>query len=116
MSNVTGVSGWRAWFKGGGTFDSATTAWANLPRTGCLLVMVYFLPKRSTRRYMNGSDFYFRQEVGEDVIIGSTGYNSTMTAADVVARYPGAVVLEGEWTTDAEMSTVEGLAMASVAP
>jgi hypothetical protein len=78
--------------------------------------MVYFLPKRSTRRYMSGQDWYFRQPVTGDVIYGSIGSNSDRGRADVITRYPGSVVLEGEWVTDTEMSTIEAAAMASVAP
>lgn len=116
MSNVTGVSGWRVWFKGGATYDSVAKTPAELPTTGCLLVMVYFLPKRTNRRYMTGSDWYFFQPVTGDQIIGSVGYDNMMTKADVLALYPGAIVVEGGWTTDEEMHRVTDLAMASVAP
>lgn len=113
---VTGVAGWRAWFKGGSTFDSVQTKPEDLPKTGCLLVMIYFEPERNNRRYNNGSDLYFWQQVDGDVIIGSTGSNNAMGVADLVAKYPGAVVIEGEWTTDAEMAQITDLAMASVVP
>ena len=106
-SNVTGVAGWRVWFKGGAKFDSASSAWSGLPTTGVLAVQVYFLPTRTNRRYMSGDDLYFRQEVaGGDAIYGSTGRDDSMTEAEVIAKYPGAVVLAGEWTTDAEMAAV----------
>lgn len=110
---VTGVAGWRVWFKGGSVYDSGVS-WSSLPPTGCLLVMVYFDPRG--RRYMSGSDWYFLQETDDGPIIGSLGFDSRLHLDDVWSRYPGAVILEGEWTTDKEMADVVAAAMASEAP
>lgn len=116
MSPITGVHSWRVYYKGGAVYDSTKTAWTALPRTGVLLVMLYFDPDPKLRRYMSGSDWYFCQPNNGDPILGSLGYDSQRDKNYVETRYPGADVIEGIWTTDAEMRSVIDAAMASVAP
>lgn len=90
---------WTVWYDGGRRFDSSDTRWEDLPDDGVLYVAV-----KRTQGYMGlcGSDYYFKS--GEIV-----GMNND-PPEDTLARYPGAVLKRGRWTTEDEMRDVETLA------
>lgn len=99
------VVGWRAWFTGGLRFDSAAHSWGDLPDDGCLAIRLYFdevLHGNRLSRTCSGSDFYWRSVSAE----GDIYAHSNDTREDIEARYPGAVICRGQWTSDAEIQRV----------
>jgi len=120
MAGEKKVTGWRAWYAGGKVYDSkATAAWGDLPKVGMIGVCVYYADGTSFR--VDGSCLYFCQPVGDDCIIGGTGFNVGPTqvdaeAAAIVSKYPGAVVIEGSYTTAEEMARMESERSASKVP
>lgn len=89
---------WKAFFSGGRIFDN-TTEWPNLPNTGALIFMLTF--EDGTRRVMHGNDRYFWQNNGSiDGIFACTDD----PAAEIIVRYPGAIIIEGELVIDTEMN------------
>jgi hypothetical protein len=97
----TRIIGWRAWYTGGRTFDSATTEWEDLPDDGVVLIMLYQDVRDSSnfflRRGMSGADYYFKSG---DI------YGSGFHDDEIPRRYPGASIKRGKWTTEEEMYAV----------
>ena len=92
------VARWRVWYVGGRVRNGRTFgAWKRLPDDGVLTVMLWF--DDGTRRVEQGNDSYFATPEGV------FGHNDE-TAEQIEARYPGASVKRGMWTTDAEMHRV----------
>ena len=105
------ITGWHAWFSGGREFSSLNSTWALLPTTGALVFMLYF--KDGTRRIMHGNDRYFWQDNGSTDGIYA---NTDEPVADIVGRYPRALIIEGELVSDVEMSGVMELSARRKSP
>lgn len=92
------VARWRVWYVGGDTIEGRSfAAWKRLPDDGVLTVMLWH--GDGTRRVEQGNDSYFATPDGV------FGHNDE-TVEQIEARYPGASVKRGMWTTDAEMARV----------
>lgn len=92
------VARWRVWYIGGDTTEGRSFAeWQALPDDGVLTVMLWH--QDGTRRVEQGNDSYFATPDGV------YGHNDE-TVEQIEARYPGASVKRGMWTTDAEMARV----------
>lgn len=101
--------GWRAWYDHSRKYDSATTKWEDLPDDGMQVLVVYyeddnrmmFGPSPDQR---SGVDHYF-QVPGPDgeMIYGSNSDTDT----EILARYPGAIIKRGRWTTYEEFSRLQ---------
>lgn len=98
MADPQQVTRWRVWYVGGATIDGQSFEdWRALPDDGVLSVMLWFAD--GTRRVQQGNDSYFATAGGV------FGHNDE-TVAQVEARYEGASVKRGKWTTDHEMQQV----------
>lgn len=108
------IIGWRAWYVGGGVFDSSTTLWEDLPDDGLAVVMLYMdevnpSNGKHLKRIMQGDDHYFN--VG-DVY----AHSSFTTPQEIIERYPGASIKKGMWMADQEMHDITVLAFAETDP
>lgn len=101
------VIGWRVWYEGV-VHDSRATRWEDLPADGVQVVMLYH--EGGTRRVMQGNDFYWRWRSDFGMVYAHGDERPEE------ARYPGASVLRGKWTSDENLKRIEGEAMASVWP
>jgi len=99
------------WYTNGrsGTFECQTDAdfisqWAALPDDGVLAFKFWFDAKNPTRlgQNLNGNDWYWLQPTDNGVLFG----HSDDTQDEILARYPGAILKRGQWTTADEMQTV----------
>lgn len=54
------MQGWRAWYDDDGVYSSAHVAWADLPETGMVGVVVYEEPPY--RRIVDGGDWYWMED------------------------------------------------------
>lgn len=112
--------GWRVWVEdfdlaaGYRVYRGVQEDWALLPNDGVLCVMIYFDDNAPSgmplRRIATSSDSYF-------MFIGPDGHwaigDNNETVAEVLIRYPGAIVKRGKWTSDQIMQRVSGVAMES---
>jgi hypothetical protein len=97
---------WRAWYRGGGVFDSEETEWADLPDDGLLIVAILF------NEYSRGGERYRRIMMGSDwcwlcELEGRwTLCEGNETKEEILERYPDAVLKRGAWTSDEELDRV----------
>ena len=109
------VTAWRAYYTDDRAFASTETPWRDLPDDGVLLVRLYYdeFTRGGDVRYtksLSGDDHYFHVP-GTDLF----GCNND-PIPEIRARYPGAVVKRGKWTTHAEMQRVKADAKAAPCP
>jgi hypothetical protein len=97
------VIGWRVWYSDR-VLSSKERAWEDLPADDVQCVMLYHAD--GTRRIMLGNDFYWRWESPSGVVYGHADSFDR-------ARYPGAVVLGGKWTSDENLARIQRVAMES---
>jgi len=110
------VIGWRAYYSGSRVFVSTSTAWADLPGIGLLVLVIYEKGEwdevRSLhyRRILKGGDWYTK-----DRVTGDYGLVMTHPEWGLWAVEPGGqfVTKKGEAVTDEKMATVDDLAMAA---
>lgn len=93
---------WRAYYAGGARFSSRETKPEELPPDG-LLGIVKYTGEFTTggvpyRLILSGDDHYFFWQ-GE-------WFCNRDSPEEIERRYPGALILRGKWTTDAEMERV----------
>lgn len=94
------IRGWVAYYSGGVKYSSADTAPTALPQTGMLVWMLYFTD--GTRRVLHGNDRYFFFDDGSDEGIFA---NTDESSAEILSRYPGAYIIEGEFVDDTEYNS-----------
>lgn len=100
------VARFRAWYTEGRVFDGhGFEDWQQLPADGALEFVVGFEGERRTSRFMSGNDTYWATP-------GGVWAHSDDPHTEVVARYPGASVKRGMWTTDTEMGRIHAEAVA----
>ena len=97
------VIGWRAWYSGGRTFDSATTPWTDLPTEGVIGFMLYedtLCPDGvcPTRRQLANADWYW---------LDRDGFHKSATSLNREEWVPAPLVERntlkgGEWVEDGE--------------
>ena len=105
--------GWKVRYEDGRVFSSRTSVWSELPADGAINVIKFQdelgSDGKPTRQILEGYSYYFRQvTTGGGEILGAT----EDTPAEIEARYPGAVVLRGKWTTEEIMYAAQAAAMA----
>ncbi len=93
------VIGWRVWYDDGRVIDARQAPWEALPADGVQLVMLYHAG--GTRRVMQGNEYYWRWRSDFGLV-----YAHADTRPDE-ARYPGAVILRGKWTSDENLARIE---------
>lgn len=92
---MTYVRGWTAHYTNGLTISSDNRLPNELPQTGLQVWMLYFTD--GTRRILEGNDrFFWLDNLSADGIFGQTDD----PASEVLARYPGAYIIEGELLPD----------------
>lgn len=102
------VIGWDAYYSGGKTFSNKVTLIKDLPATGMLVWMLHF--KDGTRRIIAGNDRYFWQDNGSsDGIFAQT----QELPADILLRYPNAIIIEGVLVSDTEYNATQTLAFST---
>lgn len=63
MANDVGdMSGWRAYYADGATYDSRNTDWADLPSAGIVGVIVFY--NDPYRHIIDGGDWFYLDETG----------------------------------------------------
>jgi hypothetical protein len=99
------------WYVNGvaGTADTPTdeellAAWRNLPDDGALAFKFFYDAKAPTRlaQHLNGNDWYWLQPTDSGVLFG----HSDDAPEEIAARYPGAILKRGKWTTAEDMQRV----------
>lgn len=96
------VRGWHAWYADGTEYSSTTHTPTQLPQIGFLIMMLYFTD--GTRRVIDGNDRYFYLNNGSpDGIFAQTDD----PAAEVLARYPGCHLIEGQLVPDDQFRIAE---------
>lgn len=105
------VIGWRIWYADGTSISSRESSWEDAPDDGVLFVMVY--RDGGYRMTMLGNDWYFRAPDihGFGMIYG---HQNGDTKAEILRRYPGAVIKRGKWVSDEHMEKVNAEALAAV--
>lgn len=101
MTDPHRMIAWKVWFEGGVSYCGTDSDPADLPDDGCLGVMLKITD--GTKHNWTGTDWYWYCE-----ILGDPGWfcgyrEEYPTAEDVIARYPGAIVIRGKWTSFADM-------------
>jgi hypothetical protein len=92
----------RAWYDDGSVYDSGTDP-EYLPPDG-LLGVVEYLPFDTPKRHiLTGYDRYFWWRGPKGLVIGGNSDDR----ATIEARYPGAVIVRGRWTTHEHMREVQ---------
>lgn len=86
------------------TDDELMAEWEKLPDDGVLAFKFYYDVCSPTRlaQNLNGNDWYWLQPTDKGVLFG----HSDDTQENILARYPGAVLRRGQWTTPDEMQRV----------
>lgn len=51
------MEGWKAWYADGSIYDSRSTRWTELPKTGIIGVVVYY--EKPYRNLVYGGDWYY---------------------------------------------------------
>jgi hypothetical protein len=90
------VGRWEVWYADGSVYSSEATDWFHLPRTGVLILKLWFTD--GIVRGVCGSDYYFHT--------GSVYGSYNAPKEDIDNHYPGAVVLEGQLVTDEQYHAV----------
>ena len=95
--------GWKIWFADGTTKAGLVTdLWQATWTAGVLCVWVYF--NNNTSRVMSGTNFYFQAKDSQ----GNPVYaSSDDTAANILITYPNAVILTGQWVSDAMLTQAD---------
>ena len=112
------MTGWRAWFAGGQSFNSKEHDVSSLPTDGVLVIMLFF---DKGRRVLHGTDWYFttssgvwEQAMGGDYL---EDINNGISVPDAIRkRYPNAHVMRGIALPKEEWDTVLKLAYRSDRP
>lgn len=92
-------------------YHSDEWAWSDLPADGVLdgVLLKEGDDGRRCRQTLGGSDYYWRApHPSGEYIYG----HSNDPPAEIAARYPGAVILRGKWTTDREMAEAARITLA----
>lgn len=112
------VIGWRAWYTNERVFDSKITHWKFLPKDGVITIMLFLNKRNKTtkfplRRQMYGDYYWY---VPEKEIYGCCYYpimlpnGKVLTNAespkDILNRYPGAIILRGQWVSEQELEKI----------
>ncbi len=109
------VIGWRAYYSGQRVFVSTTTAWADLPSTGVLFIVLYEAGEwdeskhKHYRRLIVGGDWYYY-----DADLDEYGYVLTHKDWGQWADAPvdlKRAYKQGEAVSDEEMAQIEASAM-----
>lgn len=101
---------WKAWYTDNRVYTSEGTQPENLPKDGALRLNVYDSATESDYSQRDSGDFYFFQ--GDIIGYGHTAeYTQELTGGMTIeqavqTRYPGAIVVLGQWVTDEEMGRV----------
>ena len=107
--DVGSIVGWRAWFDELtgrlSRYDSATTRHADLPRDGLLTIRAYYIKGYDSRGtpyadLFSGDDTYVFYDHPSGELVIASNYDSVV---DNEARYPGATIIRGRYTTGAIM-------------
>ena len=110
----TPVAGWRVYYTDGREYDSTETSWADLPDDGVLLLRLYY------DRHTDGGVRYTKSLSGDDHyfhVPGTALFGCNNDPIDEIeARYPGAIVKRGMWTTQDDMWRVKDAARAAPCP
>ncbi len=115
------ILGWSVWIdtpEGVDQLESRATAWADVPDDGIIYKMLYKndgdgLEENqnpnlvSRRESMVGVDHYFEAPHADGTIYGS----SNDPAAEIVERYPGAIIKRGKWVPLETFDKVRRLAL-----
>jgi hypothetical protein len=103
------IVGWRVWYDDDSVVEGHTFAdWEALPDDGVLFVKLY--EDRDNRQGMpygenqSGLDHYFSTAEGIHAM-------SNDTTAEILARYPGASIKRGKWTTVDKMHEIIALTL-----
>lgn len=108
------ADGWRLYYTEDRAYSSADTEWVACPDDGVLALVLYYDAYTDGgvqyRKVLTGDDHYFHVP-GTDLY----GCNND-SIPEIEARYPGAVVKRGKWTTHAEMTRVEQRAYHTTCP
>ena len=110
--------GWKAWVETDAdpfyeVHSSGLIDWALLPDR-IQVVMLYLdendkVEDKPNRRICSGTDrYWWYKGVDGDWSI----YHGNEPVAQVLKKYPGAIIKEGKWTSDKVITTVTALAMA----
>jgi len=132
---VPKVIAWKAWYSDGKVYRSESLDWSDLPDDGVVAINLYYdklTPAGDAyRRFMQGSDYYFRviQEdgsiiygqsslhvlpKGKIVANGKTGGKKKLpkgaviseSRESIVERYPSAEIKMGKWVSDKEIDRI----------
>lgn len=95
------VRGWAAHYSDGSIFTSTLHKVTDLPLTGMQIWMIYFVD--GTRRIMHGNDRYFFFDNGS---VDGVYAHTDDPAAEIAVRYPGAIIIEGEFLPDETYSAI----------
>lgn len=104
MSETLRMLAWKAWFRGGRAWCSDGTDARELPLDECLGVKVYL--SDGTKRNLTGTDWYWYCEILGQPTWCQAYRDEYRSADEILAKYPGAHVIEGCWTNDGEMRRV----------
>ena len=108
------VAGWRLFYTDDRSYNSADDTWANCPDDGVLVLRIYYdaFTDGGVRYTMTltGDDHYFH--VPDTDLFGCN--NDPID--EIEARYPGAIVKRGQWTTRTEFDRVDTRARHTTCP
>lgn len=95
--------GWQIWYKDGTHVTSREHRRQDIPRRGFIMGLAFFHEKDRTthKRYRNtvhGTDYY--------VLGDGFFFETLLKPEEAKARYPGATILAGAWTTDEKFKRV----------
>jgi hypothetical protein len=93
---------WRIWYTDNRLFDSdAGHTIDDLPRDGVLYVRIDHPDTPGKHRVMGQCDWYWH-----DPVKNIWASDSRQTPEEIKARYPGAILLRGKWTSDEEIARI----------
>ena len=87
------VAGWRAWYTSDRIYDSRSTTWKALPKTGVLFIMLYLdqmtAGGRRYREALYGNDYYWEE--------GDTFKNEDVAPPPPTKTKKGALIPDAEF-------------------
>lgn len=107
------VVGWRCWFEDETTpgklrvYDSQTSNWSDLPKTGLLVKMIYY---DNGGKQIQTADWYIETPHPKGIIRRTCSDNQEN---EMRKKYPQGVFIKGDWTVDEWHNEIVNLAMAS---
>lgn len=106
---MAAITGWRAYFADGSIATSKTIRkWTDIPADGLCGLVVFFADGK--KRRITGGDYYYL-----NIIQDKYGMDKG-DAATLALKYPGAFLVRGKWTDDANMRLIESRMKSDVAP